>query len=488
MKHWIRLAALLMLLTGPATAQEIIYSAYQRYDLRQGDFSVVGKTAGRLYTYHSTSEGFFLDAWNDSMQRTATVVLDFFPPKIYETRFISYPDKIIVLYQSLERGKVIQHAAKLDGDGRLVGNPLNLDSAKTGFFGPNRDYFSSAISDDKHYLAIYAANTKGDNVSISAAVLDDELKLSGRFAPVYTNDERADAGDAMIGNDGTFYLPVTSPVGNEGYASGLKLLSVKLGERQIHTARLPLAENFAASPYLRIDNQKGRIYLGGFFSSKRNGNYEGILYAVYDNAGNTFGGQRMIPFDEQIKNQTGERNTKRAFNNFKTRQLIVKNDGGFVLNAESYYTTVRNTGSPYGYGTGFYPMAYGPFMTSGRSIREYRYEDVLVLSCSGDGNIEWSTFIRKDQYSQEDGGVFSSYSLLNTGGSLGFLYNTLSGRRSAIQLATVDGDGKTEMRSLALNTADDPDWIPKSGKQVSAHELIVPCIRKRQICFVKLLF
>ncbi len=488
MKNWIGLIALLFTCVPSASAQEITYSAYQKYDLRQGDFSVVGKTAGRLYTYRSTSEGYFLDAWDDSMQLTATVILDFFPTKIYETRFIAYTDKIIVIYQSLERGKVVQHAAKLNGQGRLQGTPLNLDSAKTGFFGPARSYFSSAVSDDKHYLAVYAANAHGSNIDLSATILDDNLQGAGRFTHVYENGERVEAGDAMIGNDGTLYIPAMTPISYQGFLSTLKLLSVKRGERQVITAQLPLSGNYAASPYLRIDNSKARIYFGGFYSSKKNGNYEGILYAIYDPASNTFSSQRMIPFSAELKNNTGERNTKRAFNNYKTRQLIVKTDGGFVLNAESYATSERSTGSPYGYGSGFYPMSYGPFMNTGRTIREYRYEDVLVLSCNGEGAIEWNAFVRKDQYSQEDGGLFSSYALLNTGGSLSFLYNNLSGRRSSIQLATLDGEGKTEIRSLAMNGADDPDWIPKSGRQVSGHELIVPCIRKRQICFVKLSF
>lgn len=488
MKSWKGLALIFLFFSQAVSAQDVIYSSYQKFDLRQGDFSVVGKTAGRIYTYRSSSEGFFLDAWDDSMNRIATVVLDFFPSKIYETKFISYADKIIVLYQSLERGKMVQHAAKLDGDGRLIGNPLNLDSAKTGFFGPNREYFSTVVSDDKHFLAIYSATESRSKLSLGITLLDDELQGKERFTKVYENEEQVAAGDAMLGNDGTFYIPITSPAGSDGYASAMKLLSLKTAQQQLMISPLPLSNHFATSIFLRVDNSRQVIYAGGFYSSKRNGNYEGVLYAVYDNAKNSFSLPSIIPFSEELKNRSGERNTKRAFNNFKTRQLIVKNDGGFVLNAERFYTTMRSTGSAYGYSSGFYPMSYGPFMGGGRTIKEYIYEDVLVLSCNSAGVIEWSSFIRKDQYSQEDGGMFSSYALLNTGGSLGYLYNNLAGRRSTIQLTTVDGEGKSETRSLAMNATNDPDWIPKSGKQVSAHELIVPCIRKRQICFVKLSF
>ena len=135
------------------SAQEVLYSPYENFDFRSGDFSVIGKVGGKTYVYRSSSEGFFLDAFDDKMERQATVLLDFFPKKIYETRFIAYPDQIVVLYQSVQSNVVIQHAAVLDAAGRLKQNPIKLDEAKAGFFGPNKNYFSSAVSEDKKQIS-----------------------------------------------------------------------------------------------------------------------------------------------------------------------------------------------------------------------------------------------------------------------------------------------------------------------------------------------
>jgi hypothetical protein len=121
-------------------------------------------------------------------------------------------------------------------------------------------------------------------------------------------------------------------------------------------------------------------------------------------------------------------------------------------------------------------------------VREYHYDDILTLSYNGEGVRDWDTFIRKDQLSQEDGGMFSSYALLNSGGTLGFLFNDFNASRSRIQLATVDGEGKVAVHALAAGGREDPDWLPHAGRQVAARELIVPCLRKRQICFAKIVF
>src|SRR5690606_11605171 len=103
---------------------------------------------------------FFLDAYNDSMIKTATVILDFFPEKIYETKFINYTDKLIVLYQAVVRNKVIQYAALLDSRGKLLKDPVKLTEEKVGIFGPNGNYFSSAISDDKSQILVYGIDQK----------------------------------------------------------------------------------------------------------------------------------------------------------------------------------------------------------------------------------------------------------------------------------------------------------------------------------------
>jgi hypothetical protein len=183
-----------------------------------------------------------------------------------------------------------------------------------------------------------------------------------------------------------------------------------------------------------------------------------------------------------MRNATGGSSKKRAFNDHQVRQLIVKNDGGFLLISEDYFVTTRNSYSP---GFGYYSFYYP---TMGATVREYHYNDIMVLSYNPSGQMEWDTFIRKDQYSQEDGGMFSSYALINTGGAIGFLFNDFNTSRSRVQLATMDASGRTDIHSLAPGDGQDADWLPRSAKQIAAREIIVPCLRKRQICFAKIVF
>jgi len=487
-----------LLLCNTGFSQQVIYSSYERFDLRNGDYSVVGKIAGRSYTYRASADGYYLDAWDDSMHRLATIVLDFFPSKIYETRFYAYNDRIIILYQGSERGKITQYAARLDANGRLQGKPLVLADAKTGIFGPSGNYFSSAVSEDKHYIMVYSDGTRGRKVKVAHTLLDDELKIVERAETDWEAENEASLRAGLLDNQGNFYIPVFTTTGSRDYADGIWMLNIPRGRRAIRqTIELPLNSKYASGMYFRLDNQSEKLYSAGFYSERKAGNYDGILFARFDISNGDLNlpvpdasdsasspSLRRIQLDERLRTSVGGRSNRTAFNDFQTRQLIIRNDGGFVLVAEDYYMSVRAGGvGPYGYYTSY----YSPFVGA-QNIREFHYGDILALSYNLSGQREWNSIIRKDQYSQEDAGVFSSYTFVNTGGALGFLYNDFDTRRSRINVAVINADGQIDTHHLDAAGAADPDWLPRAGKQVSARELIVPCLRKRQICFAKVVF
>jgi hypothetical protein len=472
----------LTLLPRLGSAQEVIYSKYDKFDYRDDEYNIVGMTGGYLYTYRSTSDGPTLEAFDDSMNKVAVVMLDFFPARIYQARFVAYPDKIIVLYQALESNKVVQYAAHLDSKGLLVGKPVELGSFKTGLFGATKTYFQSAVSENKKWILVYSANDKGDEISMDAKWLDDNAALVKRSHASFKADNGVEHGEVNVSNEGTVYMAGFTPDGAMNYADQYWILSLAPGANKFEPKELQLENKYAASGYMKIDNANGRIYFGGFYSMRKNGSYSGILFAAYDIAASQYIAKKFLPLESDLAGNNSSRRRNRSFDNYQPRQLIVKNDGGFVLISEIAFVTTRSNFAP---GLGYYSY-YTPYMSS--MVHEYHYDDIMGLSYNKDGEREWSAFIPKEQYSQEDGGVFSSYALLNTGGSLAFLFNDFNSAHSRIQLATLDADGKTDIRSFIAEGNDYPDWLPRSGKQVASRVLIVPCFHKKQICFARVTF
>lgn len=477
------LALLLMGSRMQVQAQKVLYSDYTSFDFRNSIFSVVGKVDGTLYAFHSYNNEYFLEAYDNGMNRIATVVLDFFPTKIMKVKFYPLEKQIIVLYESMKGTKISQYAALLDEKGRLLKSPLKVGEVKTGFWGSaNHNYFSSVISADKKQLVIYGAEAKGKKLEVTNFWIDiQQMKIARRNKVVYKAGDIVTHGDALLTNEGVFYLPVYTQVGSRDFSDEYQLLAMKQGENTYATIKLPLNEAYMEYPYQKLDNINNKIYIGSFYSLRKNGNNEGVLYAVYDINTGAFQSNKLISFDDRLRSATGSRNKQRALNDFKINHLIVKNDGGFAIAAEESYVNLRTNYTP---GWGFYSFYYTPMVS--QSVREFYFNDILVLSYNQNGETEWSTFVRKEQYSQEDGGLFSSYAMLNSGGGLAFLFNDFNARRSRIQLAAVEATGQVTTNFLDAGSDDDPDWLPRSGRQVDVNEIVIPCLRKRQICFAKI--
>lgn len=463
-------------------AQEVIYSKYDKFDYRTGEFSVVGKAGKKLYVYRGSAEGYYIDAYDPSMERLATVILDFMPKRTFGTRFITYNDKMIVLYQESARNEVVQYAAMLDVDGRLKKGPVEIDRVSTAFLGGRSGLYSYAISPDKEQIIVYGANTKRIMLDARIIWLDTALQKQSVSEIRFEADNDVAFGNAIADNSGKFFLPAYTPFGSRDYADRVWMLSASVGATAFNSAELPIGEMYASGTYMELAKSADRIYVGGFYSDRKNGHFEGIIYTYYDVATNEFRDYKAIPFSDRLRNGSGERNKKRAFNDYRVRQLIVRNDGGFVMIAEDFYVTIRNN---YNQGFGYYSWYY-PTMSS--SVREYTYGDIIAISCNGDGKPEWAKFIRKYQYSQEDGGLFSSYALVNTGGSLGFLYNDFNLNKSRIQVASINSMGEVNVATLRKTGDNPPDWLPKSGMQVSANEFVAPCLKRNEICFAKVVF
>ncbi|MCW3120796.1 MAG: hypothetical protein JWQ38_288, partial [Flavipsychrobacter sp.] len=339
-----------------------------------------------------------------------------------------------------------------------------------------------AISENKKTILIYRANDKGSEIEFDGKWLDDNLAITKRSHTTYKTDNRVEHGEVNIANDGVIYMAAYTPVGTQNYADQYWIMTMEPGANKFEAKELTLDIKYAASGYMKIDNINNKVYFGGFYSNKKNGSYDGIIYAAYDIAGGTYTSKKFIPFDEEMMQASNKKHKSHSFDNYEVRQLIVKNDGGFVMVSEVHYVTTRNNYTP---GFGYYSY-YNPYSTT--LVHEYHYNDIMALSYNKDGVRDWEAYVPKEQYSQEDGGVFSSYALLNTGGTLAFLFNDFNINHSRIQLATIAPEGKTEVHAFATEGNDDPDWLPRGGKQVASRILIVPCFHKKQICFAKVVF
>jgi hypothetical protein len=205
--------------------------------------------------------------------------------------------------------------------------------------------------------------------------------------------------------------------------------------------------------------------------------------------------------DEIRKDAKGDASLKMAFDDFFIRQIIIRRDGGFVLGSESYYTTSRfNTwnrwdylyGSPY-YSPYYNNVYYSPYFNnsyynsrigSGQAVR-YHADNVAVFSFNDKAELEWHSVIGKSQFNDESDDMIS-YTLMNTGDQLHFLTNMQERRNNLLTDFSLIADGTLNRNPTLKNLDRGYDFLPKFGKQVSAKQLIIPCLYRNYLCFAKL--
>jgi len=468
------------LLCQNALAQDIVYSEPVPFDFQNGDFSVVGKVESHIYTYRATSKGYFLEALNDQMQLEYRIHLDFFPDKIYETKFIIRDNQIIVLYQGVENKVLTQYAALLDKNARLIKGPVKIVDTKIGLFGKNKDRFSSVISQDKNVMAVYEAQFTDEGLLVHATWMSGQLEKLGQSSVIFKDAQTDEMATVTLFNSAQLFLSFNdNKKGNPD--NGFDFLQMVPQSNTPVFFNFNLNGKFAGDYYTKADEENGRLYIGGLFSDSKKGNPSGLLFSYLNLSTKTFEHQRFYNFDQTLQNSGSGRFHKKFFNDFKIKQMVVKNDGGFVLMAEKFFVNSRLQG-----GGGFNSYYGNPMMS--RSTREYNYGDIFIISINSEGQKDWHQFIQKDQVTYEDGGVFSSFGLFNTGSELAFLYNDFRNRAASIVVSTINGDGKTDQ--MVINTVGnrEPNWLPRSSQQISNKTIIVPCIKGSKINFAKVSF
>jgi hypothetical protein len=392
-------------------------------------------------------------------------------------------------------------AAKINGDGKKIGEPVELDTTYINFFSDNKIY-STISSEDKQKIMVYKIQKKNDKFNFTTALFNYDLTLVHRSRFEFPYEERKDIySDFFIDNEGTFVFTKSEKLGSRDLVSKLSFiikqpLSDKLEENEIQ-----LKDHYLDEVKLKIDNINKRYLLNSFYYNQKRGNIEGLFTLIWDKKTNRQFVQNTAEFSDSLKQYAKAQGSIRlAFNDYFIRNVILKKDGGFILAAEDFTTQSRGnawnrmdylSGYPYLSASDYYlysPSSYWYYYRPrnfNTSQTRYYYNNIAVMDVDKDGKLVWSNIIHKEQYDDESDNLLS-YQIMNAGGELHFLFNELQRRNQLIADQSITPDGKL-IRNPTLKSLDKGyEFMPRFAKQVSAKQMIVPCNYRNYICFAKI--
>ncbi|GAB4094494.1 hypothetical protein [Flaviaesturariibacter terrae] len=495
------LFAATFLLTLAASAQKIVYSEPARDDTRRTTFEVIGKVGGNYLVYKNNRSRSYIAAFDNNMKDLSNEVQSYLPEdRLINVDFFPYDNHVYVVYEYQKKNVVYCEAVTVDALGHKLSEPQQLDTAHINAVTNNKIY-SVIGSEDRSKLMVFKINSRNKSLyRLSTVLLDSSLHELARSSHNIPMEERDDnLGQFQLDNDGDLVFTRFARV-NDDNINQASLFYKAASVDSLLQVDLNLDKMFLDEIKIKADNPNRRYFITSFYYTKRRGNIEGFYFYVWDKASKKAVLESATALGDELRREArGDASPRMAFNDYFIRNIIVKKDGGFLIGAESYYTTSRLNnwnrwdylyGSPYTMGNyGYYN--YSPYNSwywrnrynNSQAVR-YHADNVTVLSFDPAGKLQWSSVIHKTQFN-DDADDAISYQVMNTGGALHFLFNQDEKRVQLLNDYVLTPDGQMTRNPTLKNLDRNFDFLPRYGKQVSARTFIVPCYYRNYICFAK---
>lgn len=483
---------------APLFAQQIKYSEPIKGQVSNSvDFEVIGKIEQNYLVYKNIRSRNLVSVYDDDMKLLNEIDLTIMPDKTLNVDFIAFPDFAWVVYQYQQRNTIHCKAFKLNGEGKLLSDPIEIDTSVINFFADNKIY-STIKSEDKSKIMIYKIQKKSSVFNFTTLLFDNDMKLIHKSKIESDFDYRKNVfSDFFITNSGDFVFTRGNRSNSRDYIQELSLVTKDVKEDSFAQKPLNLHDRYLDEIKLKVDNINKHYIINSFYYTSKRGNAEGLYTAVINETNNDLISENFAELGESLRNVAKSgRNNKIAFNDFFIRNVVLKKDGGFLMTAEDYSTQSRSNPwnrydylygypslSPYyynyysPYSNGFYGNRYG----NNNAVR-YLYNNILVLSMDSTGKIEWTNVVTKAQF-DDDNDNYLSYAEMLTGGQVHFLFNNNERRKQILNDQSITSSGDIDRNPPLHNLDRGYEFMPRYAKQVSANQMIVPCTYRNFICF-----
>ncbi|MET0636385.1 MAG: hypothetical protein ABWZ25_10190 [Chitinophagaceae bacterium] len=497
---------LVIMLAGvSAGAQKIVYSEVDKDDSRRLNFEIIGKINGNFLIYKSLRNNNWISILDNDMKQVSRIDQTYLPDndRVINVDFFAFPDFAYMIYQYRKKNVIHCAAAKINGEGKLMEELRELDTTQLNFGGDNKIY-SVIASEDKSKILVFKVNSKNKkNYLITTVLFDNNLNLlkkSRLSMPMQDRDDYLD--EFVLDNDGDLVFTKFDRVNNENIGTSAFVVKYAQADSFLVQDLKPGEKVYFDEIHIKPDNFNKRYFLTSFYYTQRRGNVEGYYFYIWDKVTGLTVAEDTLAFSDELRREArGNASTKSAFNDYFIKNIITRRDGGFLIASESFYTSSRGGawnrynylyGSPFARSYDYY--SYSPYYNGiyGMGNRwndyqnmRYQADNIVISSYDKTGRKEWNSVIAKQQFDDQTDDLIS-YQLMNTGGELHFLFNNMEKRLQLLNDFSLAPGGKINRNPTLKNLDRGYDFMPKFAKQVSARQMIIPCVYRNYICFAKL--
>lgn len=499
------LTVLFLLLPFFANAQNITLSDPLKEDGRSMNFEIIGRQGSNLIVLEKLSWRHALNVFDDSMRLKKVIPLDFLPGRTLNVESISYPNQFYLIYQYQKKGIVHCMWARFDNEGKISGDPVELDTTQVGGFGDNSVY-SLVKSDNRQHIMIFKLQKTEGGLLFNTLLYNNRMEKQYQSSMVLPYTHQRDIyDDFLLDNEGNLVFIGTRNENRKGYGNTLYLYKKAALSDNLVSRKITIDSAYLGAIVCKADNLNKRYVITSFYNTEQGGNVDGLFASFWDARNDSLIRNTFIPLGDSIRNAAKSSGSNRSiFDDFELRQILLKKDGGLIILSEFFNTqsnvnpnpvwnrnTFWNNGiSPYYFYDPFYGNFYRPFNSfygpggSTQNIRYY-YENILATGISANGELEWNNVVAKQQFSDENDNHLSFGTFYSADG-LHILFNDITKRESLMMDNAISGSGSLRRHPSYKTYEKGVEFMPRYAKQTGSRQVIVPAILRSQLVFAKI--
>ncbi len=500
---------IMMLAATQLEAQAIIYSEPDRDDTRNLNFTIAGKINDHfLVVKNNRSDDYAVAVYDNDMKMIDKVKLTFLPNRVISTDVLAYKNFFYLFYQYQRRNIIYCMAAKFNGDGKMMNDPVELDSTTISFFSNNKIY-TVINSEDKQRIAIFKINNRNeDNYTVTTVLFDGSLnRIKKSVLHIPMPDRNDFLTEFAVSNGGNIVCARASGTNQNENINKITLIAKKPLDDSVSYSPIGISKIYLDDIRIKINNADNRYLVTSFYSTTRRGNVDGLFCSILDAATQTEVYNKSAVFSEDFRaSAKTDGSTKSALNDFFLQDIVMRKDGGFVIASESAYSSSRGGGyynrydymfgSPYwtpsdnylyGNSLGYGGYPWGRAGYNSNQITRFYADNIAIMSFDSTAGLEWNRVIPKSQY-DDNGDFLIGYGTLKTGAEVHFLFNELEKRTWILSDQSITPDGQVQRNPTLHNLDRGFEFMPRYAKQVGSRELIIPCQYRNYVCFAKVDF
>jgi hypothetical protein len=480
----------LQLLYVTAFSQQVSWSEPSRSENRY--LKIIGQDEEGFYVLKSNmalsdnrlSSGFRkreyeLEYYSDDMNRKWNKLLE---PLSREDKLVGvafFGGKIVVVNVHFrdDSKKYTISLQAIGNKGLPEGSPVTAAELSYEKKSEIEDFRFIISQDHSNLLLVQEGNTKDEEEKALLAILIGE-----NLRPLYSKVVRLPSEkpfiikEIVVSRDkDLLVLSKNTGKKSDKTAGTYELFVYSFGSDSLSAATISVENKFLTAASVAADPINKKLIVAGFYSDQTTYSIAGTFYLGVDRKTMQITAVKTEPFDPRFLTRVvGESGADRKeLTNYFVDRLVLRNDGGAVVIAESFYTST----STY----------YDVFLQSYMSRMNYHYNSILTLSINPDGSLHWPQVVNKSQTSVEDGGFYSSYCSLAYQNRIYFIYNDISGRSVRVMLTYINNNGQL-VNNVLFEGSEEIVLIPRAARQIDENVIIIPGERKGKFSYLKLSF